>query len=238
MPIVLRKLFEIDHNITRHFELDYLLFDTLFLIIYVLLLLKRRRYDALKAGLVCGALFYLIDGVIWYGTGVREYALPAPWIKYPVDFMMDISYGIVAFGWVWLAFDRKRASDVAFWTLLLFAGWLLVPLASRLIPLLDGQVTTVRHMQRQVVVQIVVVIAGYLLLVVLNYRFKTILYVLWIGTALSFMMEASLFVAGIRPPSVQVLIYETLILTNQGVPYLFVIRDKVLPALRGREATG
>lgn len=38
----------------------------------------------------------------------------------------------------------------------------------------------------------------------------------------------------IRPPSVPVLVYETLVLTNQGVPYLYVIRDRILPAVVNR----
>jgi hypothetical protein len=45
------------------------------------------------------------------------------------------------------------------------------------------------------------------------------------------MMEFSLLVTGVRPPKVDVLVYETLILTNQGIPYLYVIREKILPWL-------
>ena len=229
-----RLLFEIDHDITRHFDLDYILFDALFLAIYVALLVREKRYGALKTGILCGIAFYVIDGVIWYVTGVREYGLPAPWVKHPIDFMMDVSYGIVGFGWVWIAFERRSAGDVAFWTALLFVGWLVVPFLSGLVPLADAPITTVRHMESQVWLQVVVVLAGYGLLIALGYRWRTILYVLWVGCMLAFMMELSLFVSGVRPPNVQVLIYETLVLTNQGIPYLCVIRERILPALRKR----
>jgi hypothetical protein len=107
---------------------------------------------------------------------------------------------------------------------------------SNLFPIADATIMTVRHMESQVWVQLMVVIAGYGLLVVLGYHWRTILYVLWVGCMLTFMMESALFVSRVRPPNVQVLIYETLILTNQGIPYLLVIRDKILPPLRGRLA--
>lgn len=39
----LRTLWEINHDITRHFDLDYILFDLGFLCIYVLVLIRQRR---------------------------------------------------------------------------------------------------------------------------------------------------------------------------------------------------
>ena len=228
----LRKLLEINHDITRHFDLDYIVLDAVFLVIYTALLIRAKRWAALRVGGICAVLMYLIDGVAWYATGVREYVLPARWLKHPVDFMMDFSYGLAAFSWVWIAFERRSAQDVLAWTAALFGGWLAVAVLSQWLPLLlQVPITTVRHMSGQVPVQIGVVVGGYLLLAVLRYDVGTLLYVFWVGCMLAFMMEFSLFVAGIRPTDVKVLIYETLILTNQGIPYLFVIRDKVAPAL-------
>ena len=234
MPNVLDMILNIDHDITRHFEFDYLIFDAVFLALYVTLLIVEKRVVPLKAGLICAVLIYIIDGIIWTATGVREYGISAPWMKHVVDFMMDVSYGIVAFSWVWIAFESKSARDVFLWTAMLFAGWLLVPFASTLVDLYDAPITTVRHMESQVWVQILVVIAGYATLVALKYDLKTLLYVFWIGCMLTFMMEFSLFISKIRPPNVKVLIYETLILTNQGIPYVYVIWDRILPVLRKR----
>jgi len=47
---------------------------------------------------------------------------------------------------------------------------------------------------------------------------------------------SALLLADIQPSGLQVLAYETLILTNQGVPYLYVIWNKILPALSKRIA--
>lgn len=236
MSNLIGTILEINKNIARKFEFDYILFDALFLVIWVALLIGQKRFGPLKAGLVCAAIVYVIDGVIWTASGVREYGIPAPWIKYPVDFMMDVSYGIIAFSWVWIAFERESARDVVFWTILLFAGWLLIPFASRWISLVDDPITTVRHMSSRVWVHISVVIGGYLALIALGYDLKTLLYVFWVGCMLAFMMEFALLVSGIRSTNIALLVYETLILTNQGIPYLYVIRDRIVPLLCERVA--
>jgi len=231
---IVNTILEINENITRRFEVDYLLFDTLFMLAFVILLFLHKRRGPLLAGLICGLAFYLIDGVIWTATGVREYELPAAWLKFPVDFMMDVSYGIVGFGWAWIAFERKSLRDVLFWTALLFGGWLVVPFASKWISLIDAPVMTVRHMASRVWLHIAVVVIGYAALLALGYSFKCVRYLFGVGCMLAFMMEFSLLVAGIRTFNLSLLAYETVILTNMGIPYLYIIRDRILPVLSGK----
>jgi hypothetical protein len=227
-------ILDINESITRRFEIDYLLFDTVFMVLWILLLVRRKRFEALWVGLICGLVFYAIDGIIWTATGVREYELPVAWLKFPVDFMMDVSYGIVAFGWAWLALERTSARDVAFWTALLFGGWLLIPFLSRWTPLIDAQVVTVRHMANRVWLHIAVVVIGYVLLLALGYGFERVRYIFGVGCMLAFMMEFSLLVSGIRTFNLKLLAYETLILTNMGIPYLYIIRDRILPVMSGK----
>jgi hypothetical protein len=236
MSDLIRIILEINKDITRKFEFDYILFDALFLLIWVVLLIQQKRSVPLKAGIICAVVVYVIDGVIWTATGIREYGIPAPWVKFPVDFMMDVSYGIVAFSWVWIAFEHKSLRDVLLWMALLFAGWLIIPFASRWISLVDAPIRTVRHMSSRVWLHIAVVIAGYAVLIALGFEFKRIAYVFWVGCMLAFMMEFALLVSGIRTPSWTLLAYETLILTNQGIPYLYVIKEKMAPALARRLA--
>jgi hypothetical protein len=150
--------------------------------------------------------------------------------------MMDVSYGIIAFSWVWIAFERKGTWDVVFWTALLFAGWLAIPFVSRWVPLIDVPIRTVRHMSSRVWLHIAAVIVGYAALIALGFELRLIAYVFWVGCMLAFMMEFSLLVSGIRSPSFALLAYETLILTNQGIPYLFIIKERLLPALTRRAA--
>jgi hypothetical protein len=225
-------LSDIDQSISRNFQFDYILFDAVFLALMVGLLIWRKRYSPLTAGLVCGVLIYIVDGVVWYSTGVREYGIAAPWMKHPVDFMMDFSYGVIAFSWMWIAFEKKSWGDVAFWTAMVLGGWLIIPAVSFAVPLYDEPIMTVRHMQSQVGFQISAVLGGYVLLTVLRYDWRTILYLFGVGCMLGFMMELPLLVTKIRPTSFKLLVFETVILFNQGVPYLYVYWDKVLPWIK------
>jgi hypothetical protein len=231
---MLQFLSGIDQDIARRFQFDYVILDAVFLLWWVGLLISRKRFAPLAAGVVCGALTYVIDGVIWYSSGVREYGLPAPWMKHPVDFMMDFSYGIVAFSWIWIAFERRSRLDLAFWTAVVLAGWMLVPVVSFAVPLSDAPIMTVRHMQSQVAYQIAAVVVGYALLAVLRLDIRMIGYLFAVGCVLGFMMELPLLVTKIRPASFRLLAFETLILYNQGVPYLYVIWDRILPAIGAR----
>jgi len=52
-PSLLDLILHVDHDITRHFECDYILFDALFLALYVTLSIRRGRIAPLKAGLIC-----------------------------------------------------------------------------------------------------------------------------------------------------------------------------------------
>ena len=45
-------------------------------------------------------------------------------------------------------------------------------------------------------------------------------------------MESYLLFTGIRPSGFDLLLYDSLILTNQGIPYLYVIFDKIIPKIK------
>jgi hypothetical protein len=231
---LIKIILEINESITRRFQIDYLLFDTLFMIAWIVLLLRHKRREPLYVGLICGLVFYAIDGIMWTATGVREYELPSAWLKFPVDFMMDVSYGVVGFGWAWIALERRSVRDVAFWTALLFGGWLLVPLLSRWAPLIEAPVVTVRNMAGRVWLHIAAVVAGYAALLALGYSLRRALHVFWVGCMLAFMMEFSLLVTGVRSFDLKLLVYETLILTNMGIPYLYIIQDRIVPLLSSK----
>ncbi|MFX1365609.1 MAG: hypothetical protein ACFFCE_06420 [Promethearchaeota archaeon] len=223
-------MIQITYDITRNFDLDYLIFDLIFFLIFLTVLIIKKKRKPLYVGLLCGVLFLIIDSIIWWNTGVRE--IFPPEYKFFVDFMMDFSYGLVAFSWVMIMFERNNLKEIILWTLFLYGGWLVTASLSQILPLLDLEITTVRHMRSLRIVEIITVLCGFLLLIVLRYDYKTILYIFWIGFMLSFMMESYLLITQMRPSGVELLLYDSLILTNQGVPYLFVFFDKVLPKIK------
>ena len=122
-----------------------------------------------------------------------------------------------------------------FWTAILFGGWLLIPFLSRWIPLFDAPIMTVRDMSPRVWLHVTLVVVGYAALFILKFPWKTILYVFCVSCTLSFAMEFSLLVSGVRPFNIPLLIYETIVLTNMGIPYVFIFKERILP-LFGRRA--
>ncbi|MCK4686887.1 MAG: hypothetical protein KAT66_02060 [Candidatus Lokiarchaeota archaeon] len=221
---------KINHDVIRIFDLDYLIFDFIFLLIFLTVLIINKKKIPIYVGFVCGILFLVIDGIIWWNTGIRE--IDPSNTKIYVDFMMDFSYGLLAFSWVMIMFERNSIKEILLWTLFLYGGWLLIASLSQILPLIDLEIITIRHMQSLRVVEIATVVCGYLLLIFLRYNYKTILFIFWVGFMLSFMMESYLLFTQIRPSGFELLLYDSFILTNQGIPYLFVIFDKILPKLR------
>jgi len=223
-------MFQVSEDVVRVFDLDYLIFDLLLCFLFVSILFQQKKVVPFTVGLLCGLLFLIIDGIIWWNTGVRE-IYPAH-MKIAVDFMMDFSYGLLAFSWVMIMFEKNNTKEIVLWSVLLYGGWLVIASLSQILPLNDTEIITIRHMKHLRIVEISTVIIGYLLLVFLRYDYKTIIFIFWVGTMLSFMMESYLLFTGIRTNGFELLIYDSLILTNQGIPYLFVIFDKILPKLR------
>ena len=248
-------------NAARNFQYDYIFFDAIFLTIWVLILIKNKKWSALKAGILFGIFVYFIDAIWWWnspagsnypaGTYIREYwiggiQMPHPLgeyflIKFGCDFMMTISYAMYAFAWLWIIFEnieKRDKKEIILYTSLYFGFWMLTPFLSLWIPISDVMVNTVRHMDTQLIAWIVNVIIGYIILAIIygTNKFKRkkpiiIVYVFIIGLTQSFFMEFPLFLSGIRPTGVIFLIYEVFFLFNQGAPYLFILWDLVIPWL-------
>ncbi len=252
---------EIITEVGRTFQFDYIFFDAIFLALWLGIVIKQKKWAPLKVGIITAICIYIIDAVVWWnlpssvlGVNIREYhffdlngiemprsTVEFALVKFSADFMMTISYALVAFTWVWIIFESWKArntKDMLLYTALLFGGWLIIPWLSLWIPVYDAQVSTVRHMDTQMVAQILAVVAGYALMTALYWKKdkRVILYVFCVGCFQAFTMEFPLLISGIRPATLELLLYEVLILANQGAPYLYVIYDKIIPYL-GRKRT-
>ena len=75
--------FESFKEAKRVFEYDYIFIDALFFILWVLILIKNRKWKSLKFGIITGLIVYFIDALWWWNlpagsnysasTYVREY---------------------------------------------------------------------------------------------------------------------------------------------------------------------
>jgi hypothetical protein len=243
------------YDARRIFEYDYIIVDAVGLLLWVAVLVRRREWHALTVGIVIAPVIYSIDAIVWWnspagvgypnGTYIREYWIggehvghPAGelfWAKLGADFMMTISYALFAFPWLVIVFRNVRAGkllsrDSVRYTLLWAGIWLAVPLLSRIAPVNDLRVETVRHMRSQMPGWIVNCAVGYGVLVVIYRRhLSTVGRLFVVGFIGALVMEVPLYLFGIRPTGIVFVVFEGVILLNQGVPFLFLMTDKVAP---------
>jgi hypothetical protein len=246
----------------RVFQYDYIYIDAFFLLVWLILLLKNKEYKALLFGLINAPIIYFIDAYIWWnspagngfppGTFIREYwiggtQVPHPlgsfWLlKFGADFMMTISYTLFTFPWLYIVFRNIRqrtllSKEVVRYTLIWIAMWFLTPLLSTLLPINNMPVEAVRHMNSQFSVWIVNLIIGYgLLVIVYRNNLRIVLSLLGVGVLGALIMEMPLYLFRIRPTGILFVIFEGFFLLNQGVPYLFLLVDKLIPAFQRKRA--
>lgn len=242
----------------RVFQYDYIYIDAFFLVIWLIILLKNKHYAALIVGAAIAPIIYAIDAQIWWnasaganypvGTFIREYwiggvHLERPlgeyrWLKFGADFMMTISYALYTFPWLVIVFGNLRegkliSKDTLKYTLIWFVFWLLIPPLSFLLPIDDTPVQAVRYMDSQFPYWILNLAVGYsLLLIVYRKRLSTALSVIGVGFLGAVVMELPLYLFGIRPTGILFILFEGFFLLNQGVPYIFLVIDKVVPRLQ------
>lgn len=242
----------------RVFQYDYIYFDAFFLLIWLAVLMRDKQYRALIFGLIIAPIIYFIDAYIWWnssagpnyppGTYIREYwiggnQVPRPqgqymWPKFGADFMMTISYALFTFPWLFIVFRNLRqgklfSKEVVKYTLIWVSMWFLTPLLSALLSINDTPVEAVRYMNSQFPVWIINLFIGYgLLLVVYRNNLALVGRILGIGVLGALIMELPLYLFRIRPTGILFVIFEGFFLLNQGVPYLFLTFDKIIPAVQ------
>jgi len=258
---LLNIFFESFNQAIRMFEYDYIFIDGVFLAIWLGVLIKYKKWAPIKFGIITGFLIYTIDAIAWFnipagsnyptGTFIREYwiggiYMPRPlgdyfWIKAGADFMMTFSYSMFAFTWLWIIFEnfiKKNIKEIALFTALFIGFWILTPFLSLWLPINNTIVESVRYMDSQQVIWFVNIVVGYSLLFLIygtkkfgSKKPKIILYVFFIGCVEAFFMEFPLLISGIRPTGVFYLLFSTVIMFNQGAPYLYILYDMVIPRL-------
>jgi hypothetical protein len=220
--------------VTRSFSSLYVLLDCIWLVLFCATLFFLKRRKALLAGLVGGIIYFIVDYGIFYlflKTRVVMGADPFAYLLW-----LSFSYGITNFAWIWLMLDRDRLS--AEWTVMILSAWLAVGFLSHNFgagfPLIGSSRGTGSYHG----VMALILFAGYFYLAVQNIRSRNrgsekkvdILYLIAIGIGIQLMWEFALLITGIRPTGLKVLIENSLIETNLGIPYLYLIHRWVTHA--------
>ena len=213
----------------RIFNSLYIYIDILWLMILLVILLLTKRYLAVIVGLIGGIIYFAVDyGIFYMLLGTREVtgantALLLLWLS--------ISYGFTNFSWIWLWLDRDgRALE---WSLLYIMGWLSTALLSQNFGSSFQTISIQRGTMSYHGVMALIMLAGYVFLIIKNIRTRdiskriNIFWILTIGILVQFSWEAVLLMTGIRSMGIMPLIINSLIETNMGLPYLFLIHQKI-----------
>ncbi len=218
--------------VARTFNALYIYLDIAWLIVYASVLLWRRRYPAAVAGLAGGVIYFAVDYGIFYlllGTRVVEGADTFWFLLW-----LSMSYGFTNFAWIWLLLDRD--GHAVEWSLMTVSGWVAVAILSLNYGTSFPVITIHRGTAGYHGAMAVILLAGYLYLILCNLRAGkerrvNLLRLLAIGIGVQFSWELVLLLSGIRPAGIMPLIINSLIETNMGMPYLYLIHRAVTKKL-------
>jgi hypothetical protein len=222
----------VNSYVARTFDMDFIYLDIAFCAVWMLVLLRRRQTVPLCFGLFGALVTFLADDVLWlHIQHTRTLDVPFNHDLFLVYF--SFTYGMIEFSYVTVMFQAKSNKTRALWTLFLYGGWLAAALISQHVGIDDRTIQTGRDMSNARINQIALVAGGYLLLLVLKYTwhpmksltFPRMLYLFLIGILVHFGMENTLLASGIRPARdyVDVLLFNSLLEFNMGVPILYIL---------------
>ena len=130
--------------------------------------------------------------------------------------------------WLWLDRDGHALA----WSILIVSGWLCTALLSQNFGT-EATISISRGTGQYHGVMALLLFVGYAILAVQNIRAGAaggrhpLLWILAIGVLVQFGWEAVLAITGIRNLSAQTLIVNSLLETNMGLPYLYLIHRAV-----------
>ena len=213
---------------SRVLNSTYIVLDILLLFSLAVLLWVNRRRQALIVGLLGGVLYFLVDyGVFYRLLGTRQVVGADPFLFL---LWLSMSYGFTNFVWIWLWLDRDRR--LLEWSLFIPAGWIAVSLLAQNFGGPLGEIAISRGTDSYHGVMALILFVGYGGLIAYNLkasdeRRAPLAWLLAIGILVQFSWEAILLITGIRAQGLGPLIVDSLIETNLGMPYLYLIHRAV-----------
>jgi hypothetical protein len=209
---------------SRSMNYLYIYLDIGFLCLFAGILIWQKKYQALLVGLFGGLLYFAVDfGIFyaWLGTRKVEGANTALFLLW-----LSLSYGFTNFVWIWLWLDRDQ--HLLEYSLFIPLVWFSEALISQFAGQNTGTITITRGTGQYHWVMAIFLVVGYLYLIIHNLAVSKekrypLLWILAIGILVQFAWEAVLAITGIRNQSWDTLIINSLLETNMGLPYLYLI---------------
>lgn len=217
-----------DYVVARELNSLYIILDILFLLVFGYLLLRHNKRLAFWFGIAGALLYFIVDYGGFYlllGTRTVDGASTFWFLLW-----LSTSYGFTNFVWIWLLLERDR--NVVRWSALILGGWLVVAMLSQLLGSSFTTINIARNTGGYHWLMAIILIAGYAIM--LHRRFvqnitsdPSIFYLFFVGVLVQFSWESALLVSGIRPLGAQPIIFNSLLETNLGIPYLVFIQRAI-----------
>ena len=211
-----------DYTVARTFSSLYIGLDIAWLLIFAGLLLFFKKRQALIAGISAGVLYFLVDyGIFFQFLGTRHVeGANTFWFL----LWLSMSYGFTNFAWIWILLDRD--DHIVEWSLLPILGWITIGLLSQNFGSGFGEITISRGTGSYHGVMALILCIGYVYVIFRNLKSGRKVNILWlmaIGIGVQAAWEVSLLITGIRPALWKPLLVNSLIETNLGIPYAYLI---------------
>lgn len=217
----------------RVFEPFYMWLDIAFLVVFAGLLLYKKKYTTVIVGFLAGILYQVVDyGIFHLATHSRS--ISEGHSLFWVLLWMSMSYGFTNFAWIWLWISKDK--NLFEWTILILGWWLCCPLLTQTFGPHDDYITIQRTTGAYHGWMALILFVGYLGLIIWNVTRKkkservNIPWLLAIGILVQFGWEIGLYLGGIRSAElssieekIAPMIINSLLETNLGMPYIFVI---------------
>lgn len=212
-----------DYAVVRELNSLYIMLDICFLLILGFILLRAKRNMAFWFGIAGALLYFVVDyGGFYLLLGTREvHGANTMWFL----LWLSTSYGFTNFIWIWLFLDRDP-KRLQFSGLIIF-GWLVVAIASQTFGSSYQQISISRMTGSYHWFMGLILAIGYLYLIIKDWKdpslWKRLVYLALIGIVVQFSWEAVLLISGIRPLGLNPILFNSLLETNLGMPFLYLI---------------
>ena len=218
----------------REFSPLYIALDVVFLSVFLVLLLWKKKYLTVIVGLLAGVLYMIVDYGVFHLV-CHSRSISEGYSLFWVLLWMSMSYGFTNFTWImlWISKDKRLFE----WSTLILLWWFACPLlADTFTPAGTAKIVIQRTTGAYHGYMALILIVGYLGLIVYNLwqekrqRRVNIPWLLAIGILVQFGWEAGLLIGGIRSAGfltlsekLRPLVVNSLLETNLGMPYMYWI---------------
>ncbi|KAJ5075802.1 hypothetical protein M0811_06664 [Anaeramoeba ignava] len=232
-------------EVSREFQMDYIYFDTFAAILWLITLIILRKKLPLIFSFIGVTFYYFIDFVIWHEwrktrhtTGPVKPALLMLWVS-TLPGVVHPSWAILMLEYTFpkrncpIKSLEDRTRYRILWTLYFFGVQTIPAFMQNGFSWDNRTVTITRTMTGNRWLMLLSVVLGYSYLTWRKIPPKVLLKLFFIGFVTEGMFEFALYISGIRPTRLDVLLVDSAVEFNVGMPWIFLMwRWTISPQMR------